>query len=209
VYGSGHGERLHGQRLALHGDVSLRIRGGPAQERHVDRQRLVEQVVLTADGDQLDAVLGRPLVDLSAAMPRVDEGTQSHPGQQAGLAGGRVPEQVRDDALWEVVRLDLVSHGHFPQLGRQAPVATHGPLEQALVTQPVQPATLAVPRGDREHQREVAGGTGLQKTLLQRERQLLGEALPHEPFNHNGIAVTYESHRLGGGDDLVPHRRAG
>jgi hypothetical protein len=53
-------------------------------------------------------------------------------------------------------------------------MATYGSLEQALVAQAVQPATLPVALGDGEHEREVAGGSGVQETLLQRERQLLG-----------------------------------
>ena len=161
VHRGGNGERLQRQRLALHRDVPLGIRGGAAQERHIELQRLVEQILLAAEGDQLDAVLGRPFVDLPAAMPRVHEGTQSHPGQQAGLAGGSVPEELRDDALRQVVRLDLVLHGHLPQLGRERPMTTQSPLEQTLVAQPVQPATVPVPLGDGKHEREVAGGAGL------------------------------------------------
>ena len=209
VHRGSHREGLQCQRLALHGDVPLGIRGGAPQEGHIELERLVEQVLHGVEGDQLDAVVGRPLVDLPAAMPRVDEGPQPHPGQQAGLARGNVPEQLRDGALRQIVRLDLVLQGHLPQLGRQGPMATHGPLEQALVAQPVQPATLPVPLGDGKHEREIAGGAGLQETLLQRQRQLLGETLTHEPFDHDRVAVPYQPHRLGGRDDLVPHRRAG
>ena len=45
-------------------------------------------------------------------------------------------------------------------------MATYGSLEQALVAQAVQPATLPVALGDGEHEREVAGGSGVQETLL-------------------------------------------
>ena len=87
-------------------------------------------------------------------------------------------------------------------------MATHGSLEQALVAQAVQPATLPVALGDGKHEREVAGGAGVQETLLQRERQLLGETLTHEPLDDDRVAVPYQPHRLGGRDDLVPHRWA-
>ena len=50
VHRGRHGQRLQGQRLALHGDVPLGIRGGAAQERHVQLQRLVEQVLLAVRG---------------------------------------------------------------------------------------------------------------------------------------------------------------
>ena len=37
---------------------------------------------------------------------------------------------------------------------------------------------------------EVARGARQQETLLQRQRQLLGEALPDEPLDHDRVAVT-------------------
>ena len=70
--------------------------------------------------------------------------------------------------------------------------------------QPVQPATLPVTRGDGEHQVQVLGGGGQQETLLQRQRQLLGEALSHEPLDHHRVAIANEPYRLGGGHHLVP-----
>ena len=75
--------------------------------------------------------------------------------------------------------------------------------------QPVQPPAEPVSRGHGKHQPEVAGSTRQQEPLLQRQRQLLGEALPHKPLDHDRVAVTDKPYRLGGGDDLVPHRTAG
>ena len=171
VHRGGHGERLDDQRLALHGDVAVRIGGGAAQQRHIERQRLVEQVLRATEGDQLHAVLGRPLVDLPATVPRVNERAQSHPGQQAGLAGGGVPEQLRDNALRQIMRLDLVAHRHLPQLWRHAPMTAHGPVQQALMGQPVQPPAEPVPRGHGKHQPQIAGSTRQQEPLLQRQRE--------------------------------------
>ena len=50
------------------------------------------------------------------------------------------------------------------------------------MSQPVKPAALPVTRGDGEQQVQVFWGAGQQETLLQRQRQLLGEALSHEPL---------------------------
>ena len=88
-------------------------------------------------------------------------------------------------------------------------MTAHGPLQQALMSQPVQPPAEPVPRGHGKHQPEVAGSARQQEPLLQRQRQLLGEALPHKPIDHDRVAVTNKPDRFGGGDDLVPHRTAG
>ena len=50
-------------------------------------------------------------------MTRIDEGAKSDPGNQARFAGVGVPEQMRNDSLRQVVRLDLVVHSHFPNAG--------------------------------------------------------------------------------------------
>ena len=41
-------QRLEDQRLPLHGDVAVRVRSGAAQDRDIDRPRLVEQILRAA-----------------------------------------------------------------------------------------------------------------------------------------------------------------
>ena len=62
-------------------------------------------------------------VELAAAVARIGEGAEADPGQVTGLAGGDVAEEVGDDALRQVVGLDLAGHGQRLQLRHQAPVA--------------------------------------------------------------------------------------
>ena len=64
------------------------------------------------------------------------------------------------------------------------------------MSQSIQPATLPIPGRDTEHERQIVGGAGHQESLLQCQRQLLGEALPHEPFHSHRVAVTDETHRF-------------
>ena len=80
----------------------------PRMMADVDRQGLVEQVFLAAERHQLDQIFGGHGVDLAAAVARVDEGAQADRGDDARLAGGDVAKQVADDALRQVVGLDLV-----------------------------------------------------------------------------------------------------
>ena len=80
------------------------------------------------------SVLGRALVDLAAAEARIDEGADPDAGEWPGPPRGDVAEQVRDDALRQVVGLDLVIDGELLQLGAQAPVAADDALDQPLVS---------------------------------------------------------------------------
>ena len=55
----------------------------PRMKRHVDREGLVEQVLLAVDRHQSHQVLGGALVDAAAAVARVDEGVQADARQDA------------------------------------------------------------------------------------------------------------------------------
>ena len=113
VRGHGDGQHLERQRLALHGDVALRIGGGAADDADVDREGLVEKRLLAADRHHLHQLVGRALVELAAAKAGIDEGAEPDPGQMPGSLGSDVAEQVRDHALRQVVGLDAVGDGQL------------------------------------------------------------------------------------------------
>ena len=104
-------QHLQGERLLFHGDVSVRIGSGAADDADIDRERAVEEEFLAVDLDQPDQILLGAFVDLAAAMTRIDEGPEPDPGDVSRPAGGDVAEQVRNDALRKVVRLHLVADG--------------------------------------------------------------------------------------------------
>ena len=206
----GDGEGLQEQRLALHGDVAVRVGGGTAQERDIEAlERLVEQVLLAADGHQLDAVFGGVVVDLAAAVAWVDECVEADPREQPGLACGGIAEQLGDHTLRQVVGLDLAVDGHLAELARHAPVAADGPFEQTFVAQPVKAAALPISLCHRERQCQIPGRAGLQKPRLQRQGQLFGKALRGETLRHDGVAVTDQRDGFLGGHDLVARGQAG
>ena len=209
VHRGGDGQGLQKQRLALHGDVAVRVGGGAPKERDVEPlECLVEQVLLTVDRHQLDPVFGGAFVDLPAAVAGIDKRVEANPGQQPGLTRGGIAEQLRDHALRQVVGLDLVLHGHLAELTRHPPVPPDGPLEQAFVAQPVRAPPLPVSLCHGERQRQIPRGAGLQESRLQRQGEFFGETLPGEAFHDDGVAVTDQRDGLGGGDDLVPRCHA-
>ncbi len=74
VRGHGDRQRFQRQRFALHGDIAVGIGGGAAHDGDVDREGLVEQILLIPDAHQLDQILGGALIQLAAAKARIDEG---------------------------------------------------------------------------------------------------------------------------------------
>src|SRR5262249_32616158 len=120
-----HGDRqdFEGKRLLFHADVAVGVGGRAADDADVDREGAVEQELLAVDLDQPDDIVLGALVDLAAAVPRIGKGSEPHPREVTGSLGGNVAEQVRDDALWKIVGLDLVADRQPLQLGHQAPVA--------------------------------------------------------------------------------------
>ena len=205
VHRGGDGQGLQKERLALHGDVAVRVGGGAPKERDVEPlECLVEQVLLTVDRHQLDPVFGGAFVDLPTAVARIDKRVEANPGQQPRLSRGGIAKQLRDDPLRQVVGLDLVLHGHLAELTRHPPVPPDGALEQALVAQPVRAPPLPVSLCHGERQREIPRGAGLQESRLQRQGELFGETLPGEALHDDGVSVTDQRDGLGGGNDLVP-----
>src|SRR4029079_4640034 len=99
---------LERERFALGRDIAVRIRGGAADQRYLDRERLVEKVLLAVDLHQPHDVLGGQRVHTAAVLTRIDVGAEADARQRAWLAGADVAVHVRNDALGQVVRLDAV-----------------------------------------------------------------------------------------------------
>ncbi len=104
----GNGKSLQRQRFLLHGEIAVGIAGGGANDADVDRKRLVEQALLTAQRNQLDDVLGGAGVELAAAVARIDEGAHADARDMAGAARRDVTKQMGDDALRQIIGLDLI-----------------------------------------------------------------------------------------------------
>ena len=69
--------------IPLHADVAERVGARAADERDVDRRRLVEQPLLAFDFDELDDVVRRDVVDLAAAESRIDVRMEADLGEKA------------------------------------------------------------------------------------------------------------------------------
>ena len=128
VRGHGDGEHFYRQRLALHGDIALGIRGGAADNAHVDRKCFVGQVLLAVDGHQLDEILGGAVVDFTAAVTRIDVGSQPDFANVPGAMRGNIAKHMRDHALGQIVSLDLAADRQRAELGHQAPMSAYDAL---------------------------------------------------------------------------------
>ncbi len=88
------GEVVERERLVLHGDVAVQVRGGAAKQRDRDREGLVEEPLLALDLHHAHQLVGGAIVDLAALLARIDERAQAHLGDGAGAMGADVAEEV-------------------------------------------------------------------------------------------------------------------
>ena len=83
-----------------------------------------------------------------------------------GLARGDVPVKMRDDAFGEIVGLDLVGDGQRLDARDEAVVSADRTFQQALVTEPIEAALLAVALAAGPDEREVARSAACKKASL-------------------------------------------
>ena len=167
----------------MNGAVAVLVGIAGTQEHHIDGERLVEQPLLALDLDDLHQVLLGDIVEFAAAVAGVGKGVQAHVGDGADVVGRDVPVHVGDDALGQVIRLDLVAQGQIAQLG--GPVVAAGAVPVALAR--------------REEQRQIAGMARLQEPLLQCLGQRLRAGAADKAAGGDGIAVVHQQRRLLGG----------
>lgn len=99
-----------------------------------------------------------------------------------------VAEQVRNDALRQVVSLDLIADGERLQFGHKAPVPPDHSLHEAEVTKVIETALLAIALTRRVNEREVARTSDtvwivlgrIHEAVLERDGDVLGETYADE-----------------------------
>ena len=204
----GHRQRqiVEGECLPFHGDVSAQVRGGAAQQRHGDRKRGVEQPLLVVDLHDANQVLRRTAVDLAAFQARIDKGTHANLGQRSGAMPGDVAKQLSQRTQRQVIGLDAALYCHRRELRYQAPMTTHGALDQAVAGEAIQAAIFAVARCRGKQQRQVARRAGLDEALFQGGNQFVRGAAADEARAGHRVAIADDSDRVGSGNDLVLHR---
>ena len=123
---------------------------------------------------------------------------------------GDVPEQMRDDALRQIVGFDLVADRQPLHLRHQSPVPADDPLEKALVAEVIEaplPA-VALARGVNEGQvLGLAAGEEIvvagHKQVFQRHGDPLGEADADKAASRDRVALPDQANRFRGGHNLA------
>ena len=207
-----HGNRLcfKRQRLSLHGDVAIGVCCRPAHDPYVDRERLIEKELLAINIHDAHQILLRLVIELSAAVARVDKRPQADARQRARFTRCDVPIEVGDNPLRQVVSFDLVGDGQLLQARHQPPVPADDARNQAFMPPVVQAARLSITLPGRVDQRQVArlatqlriGGLRLQKELLQSHCDPLGETDTDEAAGGDRIATANQPRGIAGRDDF-------
>jgi len=100
----------------------------------------------------------------------------------------------------------VIVDGHTRQFRHQPKVAADQTLDQARMSETIEPPVQAVARCGCEYQREVAGFSRLNKTPLQRPDDFVRGADTHEAGRGDRVAGPDNGDRFRGIDDLVAHQ---
>ena len=173
-------------------------------------KRAVEEELLALDVHRTNEIFLGAFVDLAAAVARVDEGTEADAREMSGAPGGDIAEEMRDDALREIVGLNLVRDREALQLGYQSPVPPNHTLDQALMAKVIEAALLSVALTRGVDECEVPRFVFCPDVLLvlrQVERlesdgDLFGKADADKASRRDGIVLADQPHGFLCADDL-------
>ena len=199
--GLGHGGDVDGPDLVVDGAVAILVGVAAPDEHHIDGEGLIQQPLLTLNIDDLHDILGGGAVQLAAAVAGIHKGIQAHMGDGADLVGGDVPVHMGDDALGQVVGLDLVLQRQRAQGGGAVPVSADDALDHTLVAVVVAAGAVPVALTGREEQRQVTGVAGLQEPLFHRFAERLRAGRADKAAGGDGVAVVDQQGGLLSGDD--------
>ena len=113
-------------------------------------------------------------------------------GDGADVVRGDITVHVGDNALGQVVSLDLVCQRQLAQTGSTVPVTADNALNHTFVTVVVAAGTVAVALTCCEKQGQILRMASLKETLFQRLRQCFRASAAYKTAGCNGIAVLYE-----------------
>ena len=159
----------------------MRIGGRGANQPHVDGDGLVPQPFFAPDFQPLDQRFGRPRVQPSAVVARVDEGSDPHVCNASGPARGNVSKELTYHALWKIVGFDPIVDSQTAELRGESPMPAHDAPQQAFVGQVVKPSLAAVALPGGIDQRQIAWSAVGEKSPFQGMGQGLWVATTDEP----------------------------
>ncbi len=191
-------------RLLVEADIAVGVGERTLDERDVDRERQVAQVLLAGDGCDLgERALGR-LVHAAALDAGVAEGAEANVGVEARPAGADLAEQLHGDAAGQHERLDLVVAGELLHAWRPNPVTADHLANEPFVGEAVHAPLLAVANSERMDHRQIAWMAGGEEAFLHRlvQRGCFDEAAAAAD-QRDGVAVLDYADGGLGGHELV------
>ena len=204
-------QRLHikfqPDRLFFDAYIAEFISGGAANDRHIDRKRLVPEIFLAFQFDQLDHFAGRPLVKPAAGFTRIGEGLQADMGDDTRFFAADRPIQVHHDALGNRVGFALFGVDHLDHVRLQIEVSGDNLADQTFLAPAVEtPVRFAVILGRAVSECQIIGTAGFQKAVFHRFGDLFGMAHPDESAHCYRIARLDEFYRFFRCHDFVFQR---
>lgn len=190
-------------RLLIKADVAALVCVGAADDRDVDGEGLVHQIIDVMDLDVFHQIFLGHFVQLSALQQRIHKGILANLCDQRRALCCDLAIQVADDALREIVSLDFIVDRHCLHLRRPAPVTAYDTPDHALVGKAGNAGSALIANAGGMHQGQVCGMACIQKAFLD---SLKGVVRLHHTAaaarDHYGIPILNQSCRLFACHDL-------
>jgi len=158
---------VHVDGFAFGTDIAARVGVRPANDRHVDAERLVVQHLASIDGQQVDERFTAAGVAPPAILAWIDERAEPGVREEAWPSRTDLPEQVLDDAAGQAVRLDLLVANQRLHARRPREVGGDHLPQHPLVREAIGAASLAVAQSERVDERELTRMPGLQEASFE------------------------------------------
>ena len=165
-----------------------------------------QQPLAAAQRDDLDEILGRPGVLLAAGLARIDVRAEPDLGDDPRPAGSDLAHELREHALRERVRLELVRLDERPETRLVADVAADRPALESGQPELREPAIGEVADANDPDRRQVARMAGLGVHRGELVDEALRQGVPRSrAADDDGRAVADEPDRVAHVDDLGGH----
>ena len=130
--------KLKTDRLFLDADVAKFIGGRAADDRHIDRIRLIPEILFAFQLDEFYYFGFGPLVETAAGFTRVNESLQPDMGYNTGFFAANRPEQMHHDALRDRVGFALFGVNHLDHVRLQVEVSGNDLRDKAFLAPTIQ-----------------------------------------------------------------------
>ena len=147
-------------------DIAVFICISASDKSNVDREAFVEELLLTAKGNNLNHIFSCSGIQASAAVSRINESFKTDIRDHTGFVTGNGSEKMKQCSLRNVVGFHFIVHSHFDKCRGCVPVTNDGPFQKSFMGKAVTASAVTIALRSGIDQSQIFRCSGLKKTFL-------------------------------------------